>query len=168
MQIFGREATQNPLKTFSRHFLDQTRKFISFSENLNSPFLNQMLYGSFGASAYEWMKQGALKESDIKQVNFHQALMMDYLIKASDSSFDFIHLSNILDWLSEEDASFLLRQAFRVLKRGGKVIIRQLNSSLNIKSLGEGFIWNDELSLSLTEKDKSFFYREILVGEKVQ
>ena len=168
IKIFGREATQNPQKTFSRHFLDQTKEFIHLSENLNSPFLNQMLCGRFGGSAYEWMKQDALKESDIRQVSFTQALMVDYLMKASDSSFDFIHLSNILDWLSEEDASFVLRQAFRVLKRGGKVIIRQLNSSLNIKGLGEGFKWNKELSKSLTGKDKSFFYREILVGEKAQ
>ncbi len=168
VHIFGKEATQNPLQTFAGHFLSQTEKALKSNKKLNSPYLCQMLSGHFGPKVYDWMEQEALKDSDIKPVAFHNSMMLDYLLHAGDSSYDFIHLSNILDWLSEEDGAFLLRQAFRVLRRGGKVIIRQLNSSLNIKGLERGFKWDLNLSKSLTDKDRSFFYREVMVGEKVQ
>ena len=166
VKIFGKAATQNPLQTFSDHFLYQTQNYLKSPAGLHSPYLCQMLSGQFSQEAYDWMKQPALKDSEIKPVVFHQSMMLDYLIHAEDCAYDFIHLSNILDWLSEEEGSFLLRQAHRVLRRGGKVIIRQLNSSLNIKSLEEGFKWDTALSESLRDKDRSFFYREILVGEK--
>jgi len=167
VRIFGKEATQNPLKAFSKHFLDQTQAFLSNSQNLHSPFIHQMLSGKFGSDVYEWMKASALKESEIKQVTFHQKMMLNFLIQAKDNSYDFIHLSNILDWLSEEDASYLLRQTHRALRRGGKVIIRQLNSSLDIMKLGEGIHWDRSLSHDLTKMDQSFFYREVLVGNKL-
>ena len=167
VKIFGKEATQNPRQSFSNHFLEQTNDFINRPEGLKSPFLTQMLFGTFGPEVYEWLKHPALNSADLNQVIFHQSLMIDYLLKAPDSSYDFIHLSNILDWLSEEEASTLLRQAHRVLKRGGKVIVRQLNSSLNIESLEGGFYWDKERSEALNKMDQSFFYRKVLAGEKI-
>ncbi|MCM8527517.1 MAG: BtaA family protein [Lentisphaeraceae bacterium] len=167
VKIFGKEATQNPRQSFSEHFLEQACSFINSPQSLNSPFLNQMLYGTFGSEVYEWLKLPALNSSDINPVMFHHSLMIDYLFKADDESYDFIHLSNILDWLSEQDASALLRQVFRVLKRGGKILIRQLNSSLNIECLEGAFQWDQKFSEELTRKDQSFFYRKVLVGGKV-
>jgi predicted SAM-dependent methyltransferase len=40
---------------------------------------------------------------------------------------DFVHLSNILDWLTPEEAIETLSAAYRSLRRGGLVLIRQLN-----------------------------------------
>ncbi|MCM8541248.1 MAG: BtaA family protein [Lentisphaeraceae bacterium] len=169
LSIFGKAATQNPLDSFHNHFFRQLLNFLDQKDSLNSPFLNQMLYGSFsGKNLYEWLKLPALKESDLCNVNFHNHKMLSYLLNSEDSSYDFIHLSNILDWLKEDEAVLLLDNVFRVLKRSGKVIVRQLNSKLDIPAAGNRLNWDYRLSQQLKKVDQSFFYRSVLVGEKIQ
>ena len=73
-------------------------------------------------------------------------------------SIDFVHLSNILDWLSPEDAAATLSAAHRALKSGGFVLIRQLNSSLEIPSLFPALRWHQEEGDRLQRMDRSFFY----------
>ena len=51
-------------------------------------------------------------------------------------SYDFVHLSNILDWLSPEEARATLDVAHAALRPGGWVLIRQLNSTLDIPCFG--------------------------------
>lgn len=164
VEIFGKEATQNPLQEFHQHFYSQLQSFLKNEDALYSPFLNQMLFGSFVLKPYAWYGQLTLKQSDLCDVNFHQSMMLDFLINSKDASYDFIHLSNILDWLSEDEASILLDNTYRVLKRGGKVIIRQLNSSLDIPGLTEKLKWDYTESKRLLEYDQSFFYRNVLLG----
>ena len=80
-------------------------------------------------------------------------------------TYDLVHLSNILDWLSPEDARQTLAAAGAALRPGGRVIVRQLNSSLDIPALGDGLQWDRTLGAKLLKQDRSFFYRAILVGE---
>jgi S-adenosylmethionine-diacylglycerol 3-amino-3-carboxypropyl transferase len=79
---------------------------------------------------------------------------------------DLVHLSNILDWLSVEDATATLHAAFRALKPGGRVVLRQLNSTLDIPKLESGLVWDGELGASLQRRDRSFFYPCIHVGTR--
>jgi S-adenosylmethionine-diacylglycerol 3-amino-3-carboxypropyl transferase len=139
VQLFGAQATQNPRQSFSQQF---------------------------AIDSYPWHKFSALTSKEISPIQFHREFMLAFLAKAKTGSYDFIHLSNILDWLNKNEAEALLEHTFRALSPGGKCLIRQLNSSLNIPQCGQKFSWNDSLSKELTEKDRSFFYRQILVGEK--
>ena len=66
---------------------------------------------------------------------------MDAALRDCNGGFDVIHLSNILDWLSPEQAQETLQLAFEALRPGGSTIIRQLNSTLDIPSLGKPFHW---------------------------
>lgn len=166
IRLFGREATQNPLKSFSEHFHDQTEAYLNVDGALKSPYLNQMLFGEFAGICYPWLELKALTAREVCSVDFSQGMMLDKLKSTKSESYEFIHLSNILDWLSEEEAGEVLYQTFRCLKKGGKCIIRQLNSSLNIEGQCKEIIWNRQWSEQLTEKDRSFFYRKVLVGEK--
>ena len=81
-------------------------------------------------------------------------------------AFDFVHLSNILDWLSPDEAALTLEAAGRILKPEGVVIVRQLNSSLEIRKLDCELDWDTAKSASLLKRDRSFFYRSIHVGRK--
>lgn len=166
VDIFGKEATQNPQEAFYSHFFRQLKEFLGNDSSMGSPFLNQMLFGTFAVSPYEWLKSPARKQSDLCETSFHKSMMLDFLINSKDYKYDFIHLSNILDWLSEEDAGLLLDNAFRALKRGGKLIVRQLNSSLDICPLNSKIKWDLQTSNQLKEQDSSFFYRKVLVGGK--
>jgi S-adenosylmethionine-diacylglycerol 3-amino-3-carboxypropyl transferase len=78
----------------------------------------------------------------------------------------FIHLSNVLDWLSPEQAAATLELAREALVPGGYVLIRQLNSTLDIPALGPQLQWLAELGRELHARDRSFFYRFIHVGRR--
>ena len=51
-------------------------------------------------------------------------------------------LSNILDWLPREAATATLASAARALRPGGYVVIRQLNSALDIRGASDASLLN--------------------------
>jgi S-adenosylmethionine-diacylglycerol 3-amino-3-carboxypropyl transferase len=79
------------------------------------------------------------------------------------AEYDFIHLSNILDWLPRAEAQRTLELAWQALRPGGRVLIRQLNSSLDIPGLGPSFSWEPQ---AWQETDRSLIYRAIHLGRK--
>ena len=90
--------------------------------------------------------------------------MRDALEDSGAQEFDIVHLSNILDWLTPEDAIATLEAARRALRPGGRVILRQLNSALDVRSLESGFAWDVDASERSRGRDRSFFYRAIHIG----
>jgi S-adenosylmethionine-diacylglycerol 3-amino-3-carboxypropyl transferase len=91
---------------------------------------------------------------------------MAELLTQYNGTVDFVHLSNILDWLPSDDAKVMLARASNALRPGGFTLIRQLNSNLDIPSLGTGFEWRADLAEMLHSRDRSFFYRNLHVGMK--
>ena len=92
--------------------------------------------------------------------------MQDYL-NQTDVQFDYIHLSNVLDWLTVEEARSLLELTWHRLKPKGYTLIRQLNSDLPIRALGECFTWLVDESDNLLREDLSYFYRGIHCGRRL-
>jgi hypothetical protein len=78
---------------------------------------------------------------------------------------DMIHCSNVLDWLSPNQAIDLLSRCLKKLRPGGLVIIRQLNSTLDIPACEPRFRWLPAAD-RLQRRDRSFFYRSLHIGRK--
>lgn len=91
---------------------------------------------------------------------------MGQALAARPGAFDFVHLSNILDWLDPEDARATLDLARRALRPGGWALVRQLNSTLDIERLGDGFEWQATRARRLHRADRSFFYRALYLGRR--
>ena len=81
-------------------------------------------------------------------------------------AFDFVHLSTILDWLDPEDARATLDLPSRALSPGGWTLVRQLNSTLDVERLGDGFDWRTTRARRLHRADRSFFYRALYLGRR--
>lgn len=167
--LFGEEATRNPRQPFDRHFAARLRANATRGFAAENPFLWQMLVGMFPpAQPYDWLLPGPLSSQvdwlPPDRIQYLPGRMNEVLESLPDESADFIHLSNILDWLSPEEATASLKSAARVLRRGGRVLIRQLNSSLDIPALASAFQWDAALGASLHARDRSFFYTAIHVG----
>ena len=81
-------------------------------------------------------------------------------------AFDFVHLSNILDWLDPDEARTTLGLARRALRPGGWTLVRQLNSTLDVERLGDGFEWHASRARRLHQADRSFFYRALHLGRR--
>jgi S-adenosylmethionine-diacylglycerol 3-amino-3-carboxypropyl transferase len=95
-----------------------------------------------------------------------QTSTMSEALRRSPGQYHFVHLSNILDWLSPAQATSVLSLTALALQPGGYVLIRQLNSTLDIPSLGPDFDWLAEESEKLLETDRSFFYRSLHLGRR--
>ena len=166
VQLFGTEATQNPRRSFASHFAHRTRVALErFPANAN-PFLWQIFAGRFPRGhRYDWLQPEYGGGTPCRVTpTYLQGRMGEVLDSLPPRSVDLVHLSNILDWLSPSQAEATLASASRVLKPRGRVIIRQLNSTLNIPAIPSALDWDLGLGSHLESIDRSFFYPGIFVG----
>jgi S-adenosylmethionine-diacylglycerol 3-amino-3-carboxypropyl transferase len=162
--LFGEGATQNPVMPFADHFVSRTRRALSTLPANTNPFLGQVFMGRFPSGAHHvWLELPVQQPRAALQ--FSKATMLDVL-RYEDRFFHFIHLSNILDWLSVEEARELLDLAARRLVSGGWVVIRQMNSSLDIPALGGAIKFLPDEGKRLHHEDRSFFYQKLHIGRK--
>ncbi len=166
--LFGRDATRNPRRSFSEHFSWRTRESFKRMPPRSNPFLWQILVGNFHPDhMYDWLAPDAFHKRELtSEVRWYRSAMVDFLESLPPESVDLVHLSNILDWLSPDEAWSTLEKACRALKPGGRVIIRQLNSTLDISEIHSGFHWDHKTGRSMELRDRSYFYPEILIGKR--
>jgi S-adenosylmethionine-diacylglycerol 3-amino-3-carboxypropyl transferase len=168
--LFGTGATQNPRQAFSKHFCERTQDALKRRGANENPFLWQVLTGRFPAGhPYDCWLPNRTRSSSDRRISpvFHESTMNDALFSMDSSSADLIHLSNICDWLNADEAALTLSQASRVLRPGGWVILRQLNSSLSIDSIPAGIEWDTGWGNRLEAGDRSYFYPKIYVGTRL-
>lgn len=162
--LFGEGATRNRVEPFARHFARRTRHALATLPAAENPFLWQVLAGRYPAvTTAPWL--GQEPPARLPEITWSTTAMAEALSR-SPSRYDFIHLSNILDWLDESEARATLHHAHAALRPGGWVLIRQLNSTLDIVSLGEAFRWEPEEATALHSRDRSYFYRSLHLGRK--
>jgi S-adenosylmethionine-diacylglycerol 3-amino-3-carboxypropyl transferase len=160
--LFGEGATRNPREPFASHFLSRLRWILGTQPAAGNPFLAQMLLGRFApGSEHVWLRAAA--PARMPTVTWTIA-PMDAALAALESPVDVVHLSNILDWLPPDAATTTLSLAAKALRSGGRVIVRQLNSTLDIPVLGGGVRWDQAMGRALLARDRSFFYRAIHSG----
>ena len=160
--LFGKDATQNPLQSFACHFSHRLLWALQNIPAKNNPYLWQILRAS-PINLKNQALRPALPWLNLPQqkIQAHVHYLHTSMEKAlqTQNHVDCIHLSNILDWLSPQQAGKLLKDAYRALAPCGFIIIRQLNSSLNIRPIGQtqGLKWRDDLAIPLMQTDHSFF-----------
>ena len=163
--LFGETATQNPVMAFSTHFFQRTVHALHCFRASTNHFLWQVLASSASSKPVApWLRQPVQNVSAV--LHYESATIQEYLAQ-TDSQFDYIHLSNVLDWLTTGDAHSLLELTWRRLKPKGFTLIRQLNSNLPIRLLGDRFSWLDEESDALHREDLSYFYRGVHCGQRI-
>lgn len=161
VRLFGEGATQNAVMPFAQHFLRRTEHVLHSLPAATNPWLAQLLLGRFEATAYPWLDLP--QQSIATQIDYQLGAMAEVLAQ-TDERFEFIHLSNILDWLSADEAAALLERAATRLRPGGWLIIRQLNSALDIPALGAKLDWQTDISARLHAQDRSFFYQSLHIA----
>jgi S-adenosylmethionine-diacylglycerol 3-amino-3-carboxypropyl transferase len=164
VRLFGEMATRNRVEPFSRHFARRTRHALATLPAADNPYLWQLLRGRFpDGVSYPWLT--ATPPYRMLKVTWTVSGMTEALA-AVPAGFDFVHLSNILDWLSPEEARHTLGLAAAALRPGGCVFVRQLNSTVDVRGSGAGIDWDASASAELHASDRSFFYRDLHLGRK--
>jgi S-adenosylmethionine-diacylglycerol 3-amino-3-carboxypropyl transferase len=167
VRVFGPDATQNRRQEFALHFSERTRAALDVFLLRQNPFLCQVLVGERRPfRPVPWLELP--RQPVVADLSESVGVMTDVLTATDVGGADLVHLSNILDWLHPDDASATLEAASRALRPGGAVIIRQLNSLLDVRSFDafDAFDWDVERSRRYQSTDRSYFYRDIHVGRK--
>lgn len=165
VEIFGEKATANRVQDFSRHFAQRIRVYLAHHCASSSPWLANMLLGHFcNESIFPWLSTACLRQ--LPSIDYRHNYMNEVLEQSEPDRYHVIHLSNIIDWLSPQEVEKILQLAHRALKPGGVVVIRQLNSNVDIIKLGKDFEWDLKTSQDLLYNDRSFFYRNFFIGVK--
>src|SRR5262249_7975888 len=142
----------------------RTRHALATLPAADNPYLWQVLLGRYPDGAcLPWLDAPAPARTP--GVTWAQSFMAPAL-RAVEDAYDFVHLSNILDWLSEDEATATLALAWRALRPGGWVLVRQLTSSLDIPALGGRFAWHADKAQELHACDRSYFYRALHLGRR--
>ena len=164
VRLFGEDAVRNPAAPFSTHFAHRLRHVLATQPDHNNPYLWQMLKGCYPpGSTAPWLAR--LRPAHLPSVTSGVGTMVGALADRP-GEFHFVHLSNILDWLAPEDARTTLDLARRALRPGGGILVRQLNSTIDIERLGDGFVWLGAEARRLHQADRSFFYRALHLGRR--
>lgn len=163
--LFGAAATQNAAQPFSRHFAARTRHTLATLPAATNPYLWQVMMGQFPPGIWNpWLT--ADPPAPMPAVAWTNSFMDDALVAAPDE-YDLVHLSNILDWLAPDQARHTLQLAWRALRPGGWVVIRQLNSRLDVPALAAAFAWDGPAADVFHADDRSYFYRALFLGQKL-
>jgi S-adenosylmethionine-diacylglycerol 3-amino-3-carboxypropyl transferase len=164
VRLFGEGATRNRVEPFAAHFARRTRHALATLPAADNPYLWQILAGRYPpAAAAPWLAEPAPDRPPA--ITWNTTFMTEALRRAP-ATYDFVHLSNILDWLSPEEARDTLDLAHAALRPGGRTLIRQLNSTLDVPALGSGFTWETSEAEALHAHDRSFFYRALHLGRR--
>lgn len=164
--LFGRLATQNPRRSFASHFARRTRLAMRRPNSGKNPFLSQLLSGTFpSGQCWDWLAPEGWGTPMVGLECIHGP-MLEVLRGLPEATADLVHLSNVLDWLSADQACELLQAAHHALKVGGRVIVRQLNSSLDIPRLPASLRWDMATGAALEARDRSFFYPQLHLGTR--
>ncbi|MCY3885086.1 MAG: DUF3419 family protein [Gammaproteobacteria bacterium] len=164
VELFGEEATRNRKQSFSQHFFQRILWAITQLPTDTNHFLWQVLLNrSPPHVSVPWLSMDIPDRRPT--VTFHEKSIQAYLEECS-QRFDYIHLSNVLDWLSDEQARNLLQDVWNRLNSGGFTLIRQLNSNLNIPELNSQFEWMTQEAAIMLKRDRSFFYRDLHLARK--
>ncbi|WP_204079752.1 DUF3419 family protein [Mycobacterium riyadhense] len=165
LPLFGvGAATANPVEPWGRHFARRTRHVLATQPAADNPYLWQLLAGCYPDVRAPWLAQEA-PVPRLPEVTFVRGTMDEALTAVPLGGFDMVHLSNVLDWLTPEQARVTLECAWTALRPDGIVVVRQMGSKLDVRDCGPGFRW-DPVAEELHSRDRSFFYRALHVGVK--
>ena len=162
--LFGEGATRQAAKPFHAHFAARIRHACRTLPAATNPYLWQMLAGKYPPGhVADWITQPA--PTQWPNITWSHSTVEVALAGAS-RAYHVIHLSNILDWLSPHEAAHTLKLAGQALHPGGRIIIRQLNSSLTLPACAPQFSWLTSEADALHAQDRSFFYSRLHLGRK--
>ena len=175
VQTFGEAAVNYSMdSSFGEHFADVFAQALQRFHPNENYFLTQVWgdrytddLGGEGLPLYlQDSAQKDIRALGVERLQLHQGAFVDRLQQLAEvEKFDLIQFSNISDWMHLSDLHQMLTDAIACLKSGGAIIGRRLNGDHHLAAIMAKHIAVDHhLSQELLASDRSFFYREVVVG----
>lgn len=170
---FGEAAVNYSMdRSFGQHFADVFAQALHQFVPEENYFLTQVwgdryATGRDGIPVYlQPSAQSTIHALGIDRLKLHHGLFAEKLLElAKFGHFDLIQFSNISDWMPIAELHSMLAIAVQCLTPGGALIGRRLNGDHHLASIMAAHLAVDhDFSQHLQQHDRSFFYREVVVG----
>ncbi|MBD2461089.1 DUF3419 family protein [Oscillatoria sp. FACHB-1407] len=172
-RIFGEAAVNYSMdRSFGEHFADVFAQALRSKNPAQNYFVTQVwgdryTTGKQGLPLYlQAPAQLMIRHLGVERLRLHQGALADVMTQlAQTAPFDLIQLSNISDWMPVAELHKLLAIATGCLNSGGALLGRRLNGDHHLANvMAEHVRVNAELSQQLQQAERSYFYREVVVG----
>lgn len=103
----------------------------------------------------------------LEQLKLHQGNLLEKMVAIAEGEepFDLISISNIADWMSEDDLRKLVVRAKGYIKPGGAFLARALNPAQKLAdALGHSLILDSEFNSNLPEIERGPWFRQVVAG----
>jgi S-adenosylmethionine-diacylglycerol 3-amino-3-carboxypropyl transferase len=159
--MFGDDAIQYAVPgSYPSYFRECIEQGLHRPDGPKNPFIHHIFLGFYLPTALPEYLKSPPSQFEFQWVN-------GGLDQIHFGDFDFIGLSNILDWTPAHEARQILNRIRTESRPGCTVLWRQLN---NVRGLYEHltpvFKFNKKWEKSLHKKDRSLFYSSIHVGHR--
>jgi len=159
--MFGPDAVQHAEPgSYPGYFRGVFERGLVAPEAHSNPFLHHVLLGCY------------LRGCEPAYITLPRAessftMICATLQQVDVAPFDFVSLSNILDWTPPDGVRSLAGRLGDQLRSGATIVMRQLNNDADLEAaFGPRFDFDRELGAELTALDRSLFYCNILAATR--
>lgn len=167
-RIFGEAAVAYSMdRSFADHFEAQLSAALARWPLAQNYFLHQIMKDCYPDESLPPVLIDGFRAAAARlgpdRLELHHGRFADRLPDLG--RFDVIQMSNISDWMPQPELDALLARVRSALNPGGAVIGRRLNGDHVLADfVARHFELDRALSAKLLAADRSFFYREVVVG----
>ena len=166
--MFGEDAVQYAGKgSYPTYFRQQLEQGLTRKDYMDNYFLHHIFLGKYlnrKEALPEYLNKRDYRKLNL-EFNAFEGVLQDY---PDLPNHDLIQLSNLFDWMSPEARKESINKLKSEMKTGAILLIRKLNNKSNLKKeLGDSFYFHERLEKTLLYKDRSLFYNEIIVAQKI-
>ena len=161
--MFGSDAVQHAMpQSYPLYFQKVFEQGLQSTEVANNYFLHHVFLGKYlQHSIPEYLNHSFTRI----QIEYIHGFLDDVV---SLHNYQMINLSNILDWMSQEEAKAVLLRIKKEMPIGSFILWRQLNNTTNYKDhLKLAYQFDSELEQQAIHQDRSLFYTKICIGKKI-
>ncbi len=152
----------------AEHILKHTRYALTELDPADNPYLHWILTGTHGAALPYALREDRFEiiRERLDRIEWHPLSIESYIGRHPRARFDAFNLSDIFEYMSEQNYNILLRQLLTAADPGARLAYwNMLAPRKRPPSLSDRIGSLDDLAAGLYARDKAFFYRDFIVEE---
>jgi S-adenosylmethionine-diacylglycerol 3-amino-3-carboxypropyl transferase len=161
--MFGPDAVQHATPgSYPGYFRRRIEHGLTADDRCTNPWLHHVLLGCYRDEPAAWPPYLQQRPRDLSPFRTHDGSLLDV---ASFAPFDFVQLSNVMDWMAPDACRALADRLVRELRPGAGVLWRQLNNERDLTGhFAPAFVFDAARDAALTRDERSLFYNRVHFG----
>jgi S-adenosylmethionine-diacylglycerol 3-amino-3-carboxypropyl transferase len=163
LAMFGPAAVQHAVRgSYPGYFQRRLETGLAAADRATNPWLHHVLLGHYLDDRAAWPP---FLQQPPRDLRMFPVLPHDLLAVKSFTDFDFVHLSNVLDWMDDAACRALADRLAGELRPGAAISWRQLNDPRPLLGyFAPAFAFGAARDRELTTSERALFYDQVHLG----